>query len=193
MRSKTEVCSVLPKENYFLCASRISEEKGHERIIKIFAKFASVHENYRLVILGEGYESYVNKCKLLVESLGIQDKVSFEGFKTNVDEYMMKAKALLVASQSEGFGRMTAEAAFNCCLVIGYNNAGTKEILENTGGFLWSDDTEFLSAMETVVNLSDEEYEIISRNAQTAAVKSYSKEAYISKVLRVYNVVLKHE
>lgn len=36
------------------------------------------------------------------------------------------ASALLVASPSEGLGRMTAEAAFAGCMVIGYNAAGTK-------------------------------------------------------------------
>lgn len=90
----------------------------------------------------------------------------FEGFQTNVKSYMTKAKTLIVASPAEGFGRMTAEACFDGCLVIGKNSCGTKEILEQTGGFLYNTQQELIAKMENVASISDEEYKEKALQAQ---------------------------
>jgi len=49
--------------------------------------------------------------------------------RDDVYAIMSRATALIVPSHFEGFGRITAEAMFNGCLVAGYNSAGTREIL----------------------------------------------------------------
>lgn len=190
VRSKNSIHFNQEKENYFLCASRISEEKGHERVIRVFSQFLRNNSDYRLVLLGDGYDYYIERCKTLARQLGVEQNVIFEGFKTNVDDYMSKAKALIVASPSEGFGRMTAEAAFSGCLVVGYNSGGTKEILESTGGFLWNTDEEFLNCMTGVASMSIDEYRVMALRAQRVAMEIFSTESYLSEVLEVYNHVL---
>ena len=188
VRSQRETCYCPEKQKFFLMASRVSVEKGHERMIGIFARFCLSHSDYKLVILGDGIEWFVSRCKSLVKELDVEQNVIFEGFKNDTDRYMREATALLVASPSEGFGRMTAEATFNGCLVVGYAAAGTKEILDETkGGFLWKTDEECLEAMETVVNLSSWEYENKVLAAQRVAQNLYSTESYVSRVLDVYN------
>lgn len=178
------------KQNFFLSASRVSEEKGIERTIRVFAKFYKNHPLYKLIVLGEGYDYYVDHCKALAEELGVENSVVFEGFKTDVDSYMRVALALLVASPSEGFGRMTAEATFNGCIVVGYNAAGTKEILESTGGYLWNNDDEYYNALESVASLNDVEYRSAVSKAQRVARRLYSKESYTGRIFEVYDKVM---
>lgn len=190
VRSIKDACFYPHKQKYFLCASRISEEKGHDRMIRVFASFVKSNPEYKLIILGEGYDYYVNSLKLLVRELGAEDSICFEGFTSDVDSYLRYASALLVASPSEGFGRMTAEAAFAGCLVIGFNSAGTKEILEETGGFLWDNDTDFEKAMEYVANMSEEEYKSKALYAQSRAKSLYSQESYISSMMSLYSEIL---
>lgn len=190
VRSSTDIHYSTEKKPYFLCASRISEEKGYDRTIRVFASFAQKHPEYKLFILGEGFDYYVERLKGMVKDLGVEGNVSFEGFKTDVDSYMKEATALLVASPSEGFGRMTAEAAIAGCLVIGCNAAGTKEILEETGGFLWNNESEYLKAMEDVVAMSEDEYSSKALSAQKIAVGLYSKEAYLSNILSFYSSII---
>lgn len=187
VRSVNDAFYYPDKEKYFLCASRISEEKGHDRTIRVFASFVKKRPEYRLLILGTGYDYYVNQLKNLTRELGIESNVCFIGFTKDVDSYMRYATALLVASPSEGFGLMTAEAAFDGCLVIGYNAAGTKEILDETGGFLWNNDTEYLTAMENVAALQKEDYSTMALYAQGKAKELYSKENYISAIMSLYS------
>ena len=178
------------KSKYFLCASRISEEKGFDRTIHVFASFVKKHPDYELVILGEGYDYYIDHLKALITDLDIENNVCFKGFTNDVDSYMECATALLVASPSEGFGRMTAEAAFAGCLVIGYNSAGTREILETTGGFLWDDDADYLNAMENVASMSKENYSSKALFAQSKAKMMYSQESYISQIMSFYSKIV---
>ena len=109
-------------------------------------------------------------------------------WKLKVAETFVTPELVLTYSP-EGFGRMTAEAAFSGCLVIGYNSAGTKEILEETGGLLWDTDDEYLKAMEDVAEMTEEEYESRAICAQKRAQELFSQESYISKVLSLYSKI----
>ena len=72
---------------------------------------------------------------------------------------MSKSKALIVASRSEGFGRMTVESMFNGSMVIGRNSGGTLEVLKKMGGILYDGSLyELTKAMCAVHEMSDEEY-----------------------------------
>lgn len=178
------------KEKFFLCASRVSKEKGHERIIKIFSIFYQSHSNYKLVILGDGDINFIEELRQQSKKLGCGDAVEFKGFQQNVSDYMYKAKALLVASPAEGFGRMTAEAAFNGCIVIGMNTGGTKEILNIIGGYSYMKDEEMLNAMKEVVLLTEEKYKEIALKSQKNAQAFFSEESYIDKIYSFYNDIV---
>lgn len=177
------------KSNYFLCASRISPEKNINQVIEVFSIFKKSYPNYKLIIAGSGNPSYIDQLKQLCKNLGCENNIVFLGFVKDISTYMCKAKALIVASYNEGFGRMTAEACFCGCIVIGKNTAGTKEILENTGGMLFNNSPELEKAMETVVNLSNNEYEKIALSAQEKAIRSYSIENYVNQVSKFYQQI----
>ena len=179
------------KSHYFLCASRISPEKDQLRTIRVFSRFVESNPNWKLIILGDGAEWYIEQCKHEAELLHIDNHVYFAGFTNNVDKYMRNASALLVASPSEGFGRMTAEAAFSGCIVIGFNGAGTKEVLEQTGGFLWNTDDEYLDAMKTVASMTTDEYKELALSAQNRARQLFSIESYAKSVFNLYDSILK--
>lgn len=187
VRKSNDIYLDVEKGHYFLCASRVSEEKGHDQVIRAFAKFVRLYPDWRLVILGRGKDTYLNILKDIVESERISGSVSFLGHTDNVTDYMRHANALVVASKSEGFGRMTAEAAFAGCLVIGRNSAGTKEILENTGGFLFDTEEQMLEQMLEVAELTNVDYCERAKRTQKTAVESYSEESYIDSVLNVYS------
>ena len=104
---------------------------------------------------------------------------------------MNKAQALIVASRCEGFGRMTAEAAFCGCLVVGHNTGGTKEILDVTGGFPYEGGAEMLEQkMEEIAALSDKEYRLMAEKAQQEAVVHFSNEAYVDGVYSLYKKIM---
>lgn len=192
IRNEADVSYDSKKEDYFLCASRIDSSKGHHDVIKAFSQFHKKHPNFKLKILGFGAEDYIDYLKKLITDSGLHDNVQFEGYKKSneVSAYMKKAKALIVASYYEGFGRMTAEAAFSGCLVIGRNTGGTSEILHTTGGFLFNNINELANCMETVTCMGSNEYLNQVIRAQEKAVKVYSIEANVQRVYDYYTSII---
>ena len=182
-----------PKLKYFLCCSRIAKIKGHEDVIDAFAQFCKTHDDYKLILLGSGSAEYLRKLKQYAESLGCGDKIEWKGFCSNTVEYMKNATALIVASYNEGFGRMTAEAIFAGCITIGRNTGGTKEILENTGGLLFDDNSQIVKRMEQVVSFDREIYSQYIYVSQDYAKKNYSIEANVSKTYEFYREVISEQ
>ena len=113
--------------------------------------------------------------------------IRFLGYREDIRDLMDNAQALIVASRFEGFGRMTAEAAFRGCTVIGHNTGGTKEVLDITGGFPYENGWKELERkMERVINLSEDQYTEMANKARKAAIKNFSNEQYVDRVYRVY-------
>lgn len=179
-----------PKDKYFLVSSRISEEKGIDDVIESFSKFCRIRNDYKLIVLGDGDETYVQHLKNRISTLGCESYVEWKGYVSDVLPYMQKATSLIVASKYEGFGRMTAEALINGCAVIGSNNSGTKEILDYTGGFLFNTNDEMLECMNTVASLSESEYLSLMEPAQKKAVEAFCVENHINQVLKFYKDIL---
>lgn len=184
--SVNDIVSSKKKEKYFLCCSRISKEKGHTDVVRAFGRFYSKHPDYKLVILGYGDPSYINELKSIARKGGFLDAVEFPGFINDVRNTLSKATALIVASNAEGFGRMTAEASFCGCLVIGKNIAGTKEILSETGGYPYLTEDEMLDNMENLIHLSNEQYLSKSLYAQNKAIELFSSESYVENIWNIY-------
>ena len=191
VRDYKDIHYTFPKEKFFLCASRISPEKAYSDIIVVFSKFHKLHPEYKLIILGDGNKEYIDFLKKMSFVNDCSDSILFEGFKTNVSDYMQKATALLVGTEFEGFGRMTAEACFDGCIVIGKNSGGTREIISQTGGFLYDTQEEMLGLMETVAKLSEDKYHSIAKKAQQTAQNLFSIENYTEKIYSIYTRALR--
>ena len=177
----------IEKEKYFLCASRISSEKGHKEIIKTFGEFCKFNNEYKLYIAGFGSTDYIEELKDIASIYNCLDKIYFTGFIKDIKPIMQKAKALIVGSYNEGFGRMTAEACFCGCLVIGRNTGGTKEILDQTGGFQFSNNSELLQNMKQISMLDNKTYQKIALKAQKKAIELYSIESNIENIYKLYS------
>lgn len=190
VRKNNDIRNVYPKDNYFLCASRISPEKGFDQIVRVFSLFHKKYPEFKLKIIGLDINNYTEHLSQMAHKLNIYNCIEFEGYKKNVSDYMAKAMALIVASPYEGFGRMTAEAAFAGCLVVGKNMAGTKEIMDIIGGFPFNSDMEMLEAMINVCELSENKYHLMAQFSQEQARRFFSEESYVDKVTNLYNSIL---
>ena len=189
-----DVAMDFPKEKYFFCASRLIETKGHDDVVKAFDLFYQKYPDYQLILAGIGEEKYIFHLNELIQSLSCRKAIKLIGHQNDVRPLMRKAKALIVGSFNEGFGRMTAEAAFCGCLVIGRNTGGTKEILDQIGGFPFDNENAvngIFERMKQVVNLSDNQYHQLAEKAQNKAVSLYSNESYVEQVYAVYLDLLK--
>jgi len=179
------------KEKVFIYVGWLTNNKGIPLIITSFAKFHKKNPDYKLYLIGEGEATYISYIKSIVLENNLSESIHFLGYRENVNSYMHSAKALIVASKREGFGRITAEAMSNGCLVIGMNTGGTKEqfdngkeMIGNEIGIRFNNEEELIEAMNQTAQMEDDRYNQIISNAQYVVHKLYSKE---SNILKTYN------
>ena len=190
------------KSDYFLYVGGLSHEKGIDFLIDTVVSLITEGCSIKLLICGAGNSVFVDNLQSIINKAG--DKVSscieFLGQRNDVYELMTKAKALIVPSLSEAFGRITAEAMFNDCLVIGNNTAGTKEQFDNgwdlTGGEIglrYKDKETLKAALLRVNNNSSDVFSEQRRAAFNVVNKLYSTENNANKIYGFYNKILKYE
>lgn len=190
-KTRIEIAAEISRQfssfDYFLVANRISPEKGIDAVLDAFAEFCEERDSFLLKIAGFGNERHIHELKQKCLKLGISGNVEFLGFVSDVRPVMQKARALIVGSYNEGFGRMTAEANMLGIPVIGRNSGGTKEILELTGGgILFNTTEEMKEAMVTIAATDDEQKRNGMKRPQEKAVELFSNEQHIKNVLELY-------
>jgi glycosyltransferase involved in cell wall biosynthesis len=94
-----------------------------------------------------------------------------------------------MCSKNEAQGRVTVEAMFNGCPVIGYASAGTLEIIKDKeNGFLYTDIYDILQKVSYIEQHYDISYLI--HNAQQYAQDNFSEELYGERLYKLYIDVL---
>ena len=186
------------KKKYFLFVGRIEAAKGPLMLLNVFEKFVAQYPEYALLLAGAYNEDnpYFKRCAHHVaNSPVLKECVMFLGNRNDVYQLMAKATALIVSSDFEGFGFISAEAMLNNCLVIGRNTAGTKEQFDNGCrltkdeiGLRFSNQQELLCAMKKAVSGNFAE---MKKNARKTVCQLYSIEKNVAELFNFYNHILK--
>lgn len=188
---RSDTASVFPKDSYFLVCSRVSEEKGHDEIIQAFSVVHKCFSQMKLVIAGFSTGKYLLHLQDLCKKLDCESYVEFVGYQNDVRPLMDKAFALVVASRNEGFGRMTAEAAFRSCMTIGKASGGTKEIIEKIGGLLYTDGSEELAKrMTEVIEMDRKTYKEHVDESRKKAIELFANDKNVSSILAFYDSII---
>lgn len=177
------------KSNYFLFCGSLVKSKGIEEAILAFYKIYQGNNSLRFLIAGSGESKYESYLKKFVDDLNIQDNVDFLGFRKDTDSLMSNALGLLMCSKNEALGRVTIEAMLNSCIVIGYNNAGTAEIIKNLHtGLLYNNIDELIDYMQKIVNGKEAEaFEQIRLNAYNYACNNFLEKQFAVNLIKYYN------
>ena len=160
------------KFDYILAVGRLNRQRGHDILIKSFAK-SSLKNKLKLVILGEGEER--KNLEKLIDDLKIKNKVLLPGNVENPFVYMKYAQLFIHSSRCEGLSMVLLEAlacnvpviATNCCEISPY------EIMENEVNSLLvpSEDVELLKDTMERLYQDRELYMKLKSNARKSIEK----------------------
>ena len=183
----------LEKEKYFLFVGRICEGKGTAWAVDAFLRIKDSYPDYQLLIAGTGGNAYARNLKEKCRKEIAEGRILFLGFRRDVYALMQKATALIVPSELEGFGFITAEAMYNGCIVIGRNTGGTKEQFDNgkkqTGeeiGLRFETIDELADKMIEVCRKGVKSYENMLSKAQRTVMSLYTIEGNVRMILEIY-------
>ena len=114
------------REKSIVTVGSLGKRKNHNLLINAFSKIDD--KEYKLFILGKGEEEI--NLRILVKNLNLEKRVIFLGFDNNPYKYLSKCGIFVLASNSEGFPNVLAEAMICGCSVISTDClSGPREIL----------------------------------------------------------------
>lgn len=103
-----------PDSPYILFLSRLHKKKGLEVLIEAFASLIrdEQFQGWKLLIAGDGEQSYVRSLKALAQSYGAQSAVAFLGWLDGKEksQALSSASLFVLPSSQENFGVSVVEA-----------------------------------------------------------------------------------
>jgi len=117
-----------------ITVSRLIKRKGIQYVLKALSE---INDNsISLTIIGEG--NYENELKNMSDKLGLAERVSFLGFRkrTTIPSYLQQSDVFILLSLAEAFGNVIAEAMACGLPIIGANEGGIPDLVNEENGIL---------------------------------------------------------
>lgn len=119
------------RRKVIVTAGRLTEQKNHELLIKAFAQISSKFPDYKLIIYGEG--TLKDKLVTVANEHGIENRILFPGYTTNIGEKIKDASLFVLSSDFEGMPNalMEAMALGVPCVSTDCDGGGAKFLIDN--------------------------------------------------------------
>jgi len=119
------------RQQEILALARLQPQKGLDLLLRAFALIVPSSRNgWRLTLVGEGLEG--TALKRLSAELGLDDVVSFEGFRTDTQTFFRRASIFALPSRFEGMPNALLEAmAFGLPSVVSDASPGPLEMVRD--------------------------------------------------------------
>jgi glycosyltransferase involved in cell wall biosynthesis len=203
-------CAILPSENltlpvnryplrkslglpdgFVVCAvGRLSPEKGHCHLLQAVPRLLARIPQFQMLLLGEGQERI--SLQEQTKRLGIENHVTFAGFKTDVGPWIQACDLLVNPSLSEGTPNVVLEAMALGTPVVATSVGGVPDLVEHQkSGILVSpgDPIPLGDAILYLFNHPAASLEL-ARNAQER-LREYSPERQTQQLIELYRRVLR--
>jgi len=144
-----------------ITVGRLSEEKGHKRILNVLSK---IDLDWHYTIVGSGIEK--DNIEQQIESLNISNKVTLIPHINNVTELLVDFDVFLQGSFVEGFPNATMESCAVGTPVVAFKApGGTREIIQpSINGYLADDQDEFSKFIKVALTEKDWDRKAISKS-----------------------------
>jgi glycosyltransferase involved in cell wall biosynthesis len=180
-----------------LMTANLAAHKGQETAIRAVRQLKERGLAARLWLVGEERDaagSYLRRLRELTASLGLDDAVSFLGFRDDVAKLLHAADALLLPSTQEGLPLALLEAQASKVVVLAAPTAGIPEIIEHgrTGFLIAAHDADAYA--RTLSQLHDDA--ALARRVADAAyaqvMAKFTMSRYCDQVLAAYGHVMRN-
>ncbi len=171
--SFTDCQRSLMAEDHEKIITHISNFRKVKHIPDVIQIFYGIQKEMpaKLIMVGEGPEK--ENAELLVEQLGITDKVVFLGNSNEIDRILCFSDLFLLPSKSESFGLAALEAMINRVPVISSNTGGIPEVnIHGVSGYL-SDERDVEDMVNNALKILKDEATLkqFKENAHEVATK----------------------
>lgn len=167
----------------------ISESKGQDELVEAIHYLKENHDiRMSVKIIGNGDEQYLNSLVKKVHTYGLDQEISFIGFRKDIEFFLEEADISIVSSRAEAFGRVTAEAMMAGMVVIAADSGGSPELLDKgKNGYLYQPgDCNALAEWIQHVYTNRNEAEEIAKRGQNFALQHFTAQINVKNVYKIY-------
>ena len=180
IKDKSQEFKVLyPKTFNIVSVSRLSEEKGHIRSLKIFNELHSKFPNFVWHIIGDGatrveLEKYVSENRM-------NDFVKLYGAKANPYPYIKNADLFYLGSYHEAAPMVYAEAMILGCPVLTTKTCSAEELVGEKGFVCENSEDGIVNMFEKVLSNP----KLIDEKKQQLKDYKYDNDSIVLKLLKM--------
>ena len=117
------------KELVLGSAGRLSEEKGHMHLLDLMKVLDKSNYKFKLLIAGKG--KLMDMLQKKVRDLGMDDRIVFLGFVSDMPAFFNSIDIFLLPSRYEGFSNAVIEAMASAKPVISFDVGSTREVIDH--------------------------------------------------------------
>ncbi len=168
---------------------RIEEGKGQYLVIDAIKKLLHEGLNLQALIVGHAMdEKYLESLKSELKKENIENKIIFTGFTRESQKLMQILDCLVLATNRETFGLVLIEAMKSGVTVIGTNNGGPLEIIDDneTGLLFEKQDSDDLMQKIKLLIENEEFKNQLAKNGHEKALKLFDSNLQFEKL---YNIL----
>lgn len=180
-------------ERTILFLSRIHPKKGIELLIDAWAIVKpSLKHNWKIRIVGNGEESYINTLNQQISKKGLVNELVIEGplFNENKLEAFRDADLFVLPTYSENFGIVILEALASGIPVITTKGAPWEQLtILNAGWWIEIGVDPLVDALTKALQLTDAERKSMGLNGRAMVEADYSIQSVADKMMALYSWV----
>lgn len=169
--------------------SRIDPKKGLDVLLQALSK---VSFDFELRVAGSGEKSYVDSLQLLAQTLGIEKKIAWVGWKKGEDkfEYLAGVDLFALTSHSENFAIVVIESLSVGTPVLISNQVGLHTfVAENNYGWICDMQIESIARQLNALVLDKQKINRINQDAGSEIQLQYNDEYLAAKYIHFYKGV----
>lgn len=175
-------------------AGALIPRKGVHTLLAAFAQVAPEIPEAHLWVIGKPENAvYAAQVYAQAETLGLQSRVTFVGWvgQQELARYMARARAMVLASLSEGLPRVVVEGMMSGLVVIASRVSGIPEVIEDgvTGYLIPPEKPDVLA--DTLRRMyANTDVEAMTQRARAFAEHFFSEAAYVDGYRRLLSAAV---
>ena len=187
-----EELSILPVQPVLITVGRFSPPKSYEDLIEAFSKLVIRRPDAVLIMIGDG--PLFSKIKALVVSMKLQESVCLLGERDDVPRFLSSSDVYVSSSIWEGLPMAILEAMMAGLPVVATEVGDIPRIITpSVGRVVPVSQPELLAnAVESILN-NDSGREKMGIAAREYAVRNFSVQVWMEKLLNLYQLCLKSD
>ena len=169
---------------------RLVGEKGPDLFLRAVPKVLNRFPNARFCVVGDG--EMKKDLSTLVDTLGIQEAVTFLGGQEHVSSLISCFDFVVIPSLREGFGLVALESLTQGKPVIASRVGGLPELVQHEQNGLLIPPGQPTAIAEAIIRLISNQDELIQMGARAreSVSERFSQKAMLEKVATVYETAI---